>query len=322
MQKLSFRSSMILCIGTTPAAQRVMIFPRLSIDRVNRAARTVDGVAGKSINVAKVLHALGARPLATGFLGGPRGEEIQILFKQRGIPSDFVSVDAPTRQCITVIDKAAGTITELVEESRPVDGVYFDQLWTIVCNHAPRCHAIVMSGTIATGGPRDFYRRCTELATQVGALSVVDASGPPLLEALEARPGLIKPNLAELEATVGRTLGTDESAIHQAMRDLHAKGRCKVIVTAGSAPVRAFDGQQFWTIQVPVVSTVNPIGSGDAFTAALVWQLLAGNDLGEACRWAVAAGAANALTEMAGEVVMKDVERLAQCVTEEAAERP
>ena len=60
----------ILCIGTTPAAQRVMIFRKLTPDAVNRAATTLDGVAGKSINVAKILKALGAHPVATGFLGG------------------------------------------------------------------------------------------------------------------------------------------------------------------------------------------------------------------------------------------------------------
>ena len=63
---------------------------------------------------------------------------------------------------------------------------------------------------------------------------------------------------------------------------------------------------------------MNPIGSGDAFTAGLVWRLLRGEDLGEACRWAGAAGAANALTLMAGEVHLKDVERLAAEVRVEA----
>ena len=64
----------ILCIGTTPAAQRVMIFRKLTPDAVNRAATTLDGVAGKAINVAKILKTLGANPIATGFLGGERGE--------------------------------------------------------------------------------------------------------------------------------------------------------------------------------------------------------------------------------------------------------
>jgi fructose-1-phosphate kinase PfkB-like protein len=56
---------------------------------------------------------------------------------------------------------------------------------------------------------------------------------------------------------------------------------------------------------------VNPIGSGDAFTAGLIWRLVRGDDLGEACRWGSAAGTANALTAMAGEVNRADVDRLA-----------
>ena len=62
------RSMKILCIGTTPAAQRVMIFRKLTPDAVNRAVTTLDGAAGKAINVAKILKALGAHPVATGFL--------------------------------------------------------------------------------------------------------------------------------------------------------------------------------------------------------------------------------------------------------------
>ena len=57
---------------------------------------------------------------------------------------------------------------------------------------------------------------------------------------------------------------------------------------------------------------VNPIGSGDSFTAGLVWRLLRGDDLGEACRWAATAGAANALTAGVGEVERAEVERLAR----------
>ena len=63
---------MILCIGTTPALQRVMMFRKLAVDAVNRAVETLDGVAGKSINVAKVLHTLGEEGLAMGFIGGDR----------------------------------------------------------------------------------------------------------------------------------------------------------------------------------------------------------------------------------------------------------
>jgi tagatose 6-phosphate kinase len=56
---------------------------------------------------------------------------------------------------------------------------------------------------------------------------------------------------------------------------------------------------------------VNPIGSGDAFTAGLVWRLLRGDDLAEACRWGSACGTANALSLMPGDVAAGEVARLA-----------
>ena len=300
---------MILCIGTTPAAQRVMVFPRLQLDDVNRASATLDGVAGKSINVAKVLHALGAPCIAASFLGGERGESLRGHLEARGIELEFVPVSAPTRQCITVIDQAAGTVTELVEESQPVAASDYDKLMELVQRRVARCQAVVISGTIASGGPTGLYLRCAQLANSAGALVIIDAKGRALEESLAARPALVKPNRSELEATLGCELRT-EASLMQAMNELHAKGAQRVVITAGSEPALAFDGQSFWRAIPPAVAARNPIGSGDAFTAALSWRLVCGDSLPEALRWAAAAGAANALTDMAGEVELKDIERL------------
>jgi tagatose 6-phosphate kinase len=305
------RSMKILCVGTTPAAQRVMIFRKLTPDAVNRAATTLDGVAGKAINVAKILKTLGAHPIATGFLGGQRGEFIRAAMVEKKIESDFVTVKAPTRQCITVIDESAGTHTELVEESHPVGPADFEKFVEAVRRLIAGCHAVVMSGTIASGGPAILYYDCARLAKNAGAISVVDAQGAALTEALKAKPGLVKPNQTELAATVGRELKS-EADVMRAMRELCERGAQRVIVTAGREPALAFDGKIFRRIITPRIKVMNPIGSGDAFTAGVVWRLLRGDDLGEACRWGAAAGAANALTALPGELNRKDVNRLAK----------
>ncbi len=96
------------------------------------------------------------------------------------------------------------------------------------------------------------------------------------------------------------------------MRQLVERGAQRVVMTAGKEATLAFDGTIFWQVMPPRIKTVNPIGSGDAFTAGLVSRLLRGDDLGEACRWGTAAGSANALTPMPGEVNREDVERFAR----------
>ena len=305
------RALKILCIGTTPAVQRVMLFRKLTLDAVNRAVTTLDGAAGKSINVAKVLKTLGAHPIATGFLGGQRGQFLRAIMAQKKIVTDFVAVKTPTRQCITVIDESAGTHTELVEESQPVEPVDFKKFMAIIRRRMVGCRAVVMSGSIAPGCPATLYRDCVELAAEIGAFSIVDAQGTPLTGALQAKPGLVKPNHAELMATVGRKLKS-EADVKRATLELHERGAQRVIVTAGPKPVLAFDGKRFWRIVAPQIQAVNPIGSGDAFTAGVVWRLLRGDDLGEACRWGAAAGAANALTPMPGDLKRQDANRLAK----------
>src|SRR5437016_3143032 len=138
----------ILCIGPTPAAQRVMVFPKLALDAVNRAQTTFDGAAGKSVNVAKVLKALGENPIATGFIGGVRGLRLESSLAERGIDTDFVKVVPETRQCTTVIDESAATITELVQESEAVAKSKYRQLFYAIRRNAAHCRAMVMSGTL------------------------------------------------------------------------------------------------------------------------------------------------------------------------------
>lgn len=300
---------MILCIGTTPAAQRVMVFPRFTLDAVNRAAKTFDGAAGKSLNVAKVLKMLAEEPIAIGFLGGDRGDFVSAIVRELHIQSAFIRVRARTRECITIIDEAGGRQTELVEEAGPVTQAEFQDLQKTIGRFLPEADAVVLSGTLARGVPPEFYRECAQLARQHNVLSIVDAQGAPLAHALEAKPDLVKPNRTELAATLGREL-TDDPSVLSAMSDLCVRGARNVVVTHGRQPTLAFDGQRAWRVSAPRVAALNPIGSGDAFTAALTARLLKQDNLGEACRWGTAAGAANALTWMAGDVHLNDVESL------------
>jgi tagatose 6-phosphate kinase len=302
---------MILCIGTTPAAQRVMIFPKFELGEVNRARATLDGAAGKSINVAKVLSIFGARPLATGFIGGDRGNALLESLASRKIQTEFVRVRESTRQCLSVLDESSHRVTELVEESKPVTSSNYAALRKIIKRHLANCQAVIMSGSLTPGGPVDFYKGITQHARAAGILTIVDAQGPPLAKALLAKPALVKPNRQELAATIHQTL-RNESEVIGAMRQLRRRGAGRIVVTCGKSEVLSMDDDSVCRIQPPVISPVNPIGSGDAFTAALVWRLVQNDNLGEACRWAAAAGAANALSAMPGDLDRIDIQRLAE----------
>ena len=301
---------MIICLGTTPAVQRVMVFKKLELGEVNRAVEVHQDIAGKSVNVAKVLGALQKPVLATGFVGGERGEFIRQELDRRKTGHDFATVQPQTRLCVTILDQGAGTITELVEESHPAEESAWDELLAKV-KQIKNAQMLILSGTLAGGARPAFYRQCIE-ATQTPA--IVDTQGQVLLESLKARPLVAKPNRKELGVALGLSVDKDSSLQH-AMIELVERGAKNAVITLGADGAMAFDGAEFWHITSPKVVAVNSVGSGDAFTAGLAAALVDGQPLPEACRLGAACGAANALTLMAGDVRPEDVKTLLEQTT-------
>jgi tagatose 6-phosphate kinase len=304
---------MIICLGTTPADQRTMTFASLQLNAVNRAATVARTASGKSINVARVAHTLGAKVTATGFVGGDAASFIRRDLDAAGIRHDFIDVEPNTRLCVTVIDQTTGSATELIEESTPVAPNAWEQLSTalerLLRDSAGEASMLVLSGTLARGAPVDFYARCVAQASAHGVGTIVDAAGEPLRLAIGARPLIVKPNRDELARTLGpdssMASSTDTSidaGLCDAMRRVVASGAQWVVVTLGADGAIASDGNGFWRVTVPSIKAVNPIGSGDSFAAGLAVAMTRGEALPAALALAAACGVANAMTPVAGHV--------------------
>jgi tagatose 6-phosphate kinase len=299
---------MILCVGTTPVYQRSMVFERLQLDEVNRAVSVHDYASGKSVNVARVLHALGQRCVATGFVGGDRGAALVRDLEAAGIGREFVTVDAPTRQCVTVIDRATRTATELVEESYPVRGGDWARLYDVVERLLADADALVLSGSLPPEAPQDFYLSCLALVTRTGMPAVLDTRGEPLRHALRHRDFVVKLNREELAATVGRALPGDADVLAAAASVTPEGGA--VVVTLGAGGAIATDGRGAWRIRVPPVEARSAVGSGDSFSAGLIAGMVDGQSLPDACAFGAACGAANAMTDLAGHLSPADVDAI------------
>ncbi len=159
---------MIICLGTTPAVQKTMTFNRVAIDAVNRAQSVQQYASGKSINAARVLHTLRQEVVATGFVGGDTGKFIAADLERVGLRHDFVSVDIDTRMCITVVDRGAGSATELIEESPAVAAEAYDALLRKVRGLIFGAKVIVLSGTLPPGRRKIFMRNVLRRHLRMG----------------------------------------------------------------------------------------------------------------------------------------------------------
>jgi tagatose 6-phosphate kinase len=300
---------MILCLGTTPTVQRTMTFRRLQIDDVNRAIASSQYASGKSVNAARVLHAMGAEVLASGFLGGDTGKFMRSDLDRAGIAHDFLEVTAATRLCITLIDEEAGTATELIEEPATVESKAYVKLLREMDANLCRAKAVVLSGSLPPDAPADFYAECVRKSNEEHVPVILDARGQPLVAALPYNPLIVKPNRQELAETVGGSFES-EDALRAAMQKMAALGAQWVAVTLGKEGAMLSNGQDFWRISTPAVKTVSAIGSGDSFAAGLAAGIAQREEIPQACALAAACGAANALTSQAGRVNVADVKDL------------
>ncbi len=281
---------MILAAGLTPAWQQILSFSALRLGEVNRAEEAVGCASGKVLNVGSAVHHLGLPSLTLCPVGGSTGHLIQADFAQLQIPATWLDTASPTRVCTTILDRATGRTTELVENSAPLSSVELDQFAEAFAAAARQADIVVLSGSLPQHTPRDFYAK---LMSQTSARVLLDARGPELQAALPCRPWLIKPNREELAQTLGRPLDTPDALI-AGIRELQAAGARHVIVSDGVGALYAADPGGVQVIPTLTVRTVNPIGCGDCLAAGLAVAALEGRPWNDVLAFGVAAAAENA----------------------------
>ena len=83
---------------------------------------------------------------------------------------------------------------------------------------------------------------------------------------------------------------TDAVRVRSAAESLVEQGARSVVVTIGAAGALWFTSDDAGSVTPPQVDTVDSTGAGDAFVGVLAARLAVGDALGDAVRWAVAAG--------------------------------
>lgn len=345
---------MILVAGLSPAWQQVVLLDELHVGEVNRAREVHWCASGKVLNVGIALAHLQRTPTlewnarnpaprtpnaspaskqvsgvpgevasaspessspqcrVLAVVGGTGGDAIRQEFDGLGIASQWIISRSPTRVCTTILDRKGRTTTELVENAGSMTPDELQAFQTAFVRDASQADVVVLTGSLPAGVPSSLYR---DLTRQSRGRVIVDVQGPPLLEAIAARPFLIKPNREELGCTVGRELSSDAD-LHAAMLELNQRGAEWVVVTQGKHAVWASHDSTVWCIEPPFVDVVNPIGCGDCLAAGLAWGLSNGLDPPAALLRGVAAASENARQLLPGRLDgarVDDVSRRLQC---------
>lgn len=247
---------------------------------------------GGGINVARVLHRLGAEVRALYPAGGPTGERLHQLLSEEGVPDQPWTIEDETRENFTVHERSTGREYRFVLPG-PMLGPHDWQAGLLhlqQCTPMPRW--IISSGSLPPGVDTDGHAQVARLARKMGARMVVDSSGEALSSALTQGVWLFKPSLRELQELSAAALPTP-ALQKEAARLLIAAGKTHMVaLSLGSEGAMLVTADQCLHARALPAKAEGSVGAGDSFLAGLLWALDAGTGLKEALATAVAAGTA------------------------------
>jgi 6-phosphofructokinase 2 len=281
----------ILTLTMNPALDVLTTIDQVSDTHKMRCGTVLKHPGGGGVNVARVLHRLGANCVAVYLAGDVTGERHHKLMSAEKVRCHVVPIAEETRESFSAHELCSGHDFRFVLPGPNVSAAEVEACFDYVAQHLPK-QFLVISGGLAPNMPIDFYARLTALAKQHGVRVVLDANGPALAEALKVGVYLFKPSLRELRDLTGQALADVDSQV-AAAQQLIQSGQAEVVaLSLGEAGAMVVSADQIWQARSIKVEVQTTIGAGDSFVGGMVWSLSRGDSLLKAFQYGMASGAA------------------------------
>jgi 6-phosphofructokinase 2 len=299
----------IATVTLNPSLDEHMVVDHLVVEEANRWVKLRRYAGGKGIDVSRAIHEMGGMTVAYGFIGGGNGQAIEILLDEEGVLFSFTPINQETRANFIITDLSTSQQTRIDAPGPRVSKQELERFRKKLRQIRPKPDMITLGGSVPPGVPVSIYRDIITECRENRVKTILDADGQWLIEGIKARPYLIKPNVREAEALLGRPLATEQSIIEAAL-DLVATGIEVVIISRGKEGIIAAGKKSVFKAVPPPVRVKSRVGAGDCTVAGLALKLAYGKSLKEACRLGVAMGTAAVLTTGTELCHRADVEKL------------
>lgn len=300
---------MIATITLNPSMDEDISVDGLVVDETNRWVRLRRYPGGKGINVSRAIHEMEGTTTAYGFIGGPAGRVVEIFLDEQMVSVDFTPISRETRTNFIITDTKNHEQTRIDAPGPRISKRELTRFIEKLRRVRPKPDLVAICGSVPPGIPPSIYYDMVVEAKDSGIRTIIDSEGQWLAAGIKAKPYLIKPNVHETEALLGRKLPTEEAVVDAAL-SLVATGIEIVVISRGKEGIIAASKGSVVKAVSPPVKVKSTVGAGDCAVAGFALKLAYGEPLIEACRLAAAMGAAAVLTPGTELCRKADVERL------------
>lgn len=299
----------ILCICLSSTIQRTISFDSLTLTKVNRSKKYRQDASGKAVNSARVLTQL-EEGCATVVC--PLGEKNLKTFTDDAARDNlnllYTTIPGATRECWTLLDRTAGTTTELVvgepvlesdEDKKAVAAAEIKML-KVINDILPEVDAVLLAGSRPAIWSSDLYATISGMTQDAGKIFLADYIGQDLVKTLTtAVPQIIKINEEEFRATFPELAALPlKDAILKKSEELQNI----VVVTRGTESTLAAVRSKYYECPTEKVAALNTTACGDSFNAGFLYEYVRSGDIEAALKKGTWCAARNAELEAPGAI--------------------
>ena len=312
----------ILSILLNPTIDEVITVDNFKVGGTFKVVSRKIYPVGKAIS-----YALGIRELDESYndlkvIACIGSEELHIYYNfltSQKIDFEFIEIQGETRSNKTINDPVKGTTTHIRQKGFDINSEELEKLIDKIKENLEEGDIINFSGSIAPNLSPYIYQRLIGICNKLKAISILDSSGEPFINGVQAKPRIIKPNLIELSQLLGNTnlSKINFSNVVEDCKNLVKKAKVLlndelkiILITLGANGAICLTEKEALYGNVKVDKIIDTVGSGDAFLAGFTTNYIQQKEIIECFKLGVACGAANTLFPGPGLFQKEKVEEL------------
>jgi len=284
---------MILTVTLNPLLEKRLFFKSIELGKVNRTQKEMFAGGGKGINVSRQLNQLEIQNHAFTFVGGNNGKILRHCFVEDKIDFSVVSTKSETRSGEVVIDETNKRITTFLGNNSSIAAEEAEEFKQKLRKQIQNCSTVVFSGSSPCESTNDIFAYGINLAHEFEKISVLDTYGSHFQKCIDAAPTIVHNNVDEVESTLGIQLQSETQKIEY-LNTLYKKGIKLCYLTNGGNPIYASKFDFTYKVELPEIDLYDAAGSGDSFTAGIVYGIENSVVFEETLKIAAALGTSNA----------------------------
>ena len=261
---------MILTITLNPLLERRYYYFSLDLSSVNRNGTVKLKAGGKGININRQLNKLGIQNLALLFTGGNNGKLIRESLHYEKIIFSEIKTKNETRDASIIIDQSLKKVYSFFRSDSEISSSEVDTFILKMEKMISTCELVVFSGSSPCRETDAIFPEGIRMANKMDKISVCDTYGNHLEKCLDASPTIIHNNVDEIQSSLNSNMNNENDHL-VLLNTLYGKGIKQVFITDAENPFYASNFDFHYKITLPKIDTTDSTGSGDAFTAGIIY---------------------------------------------------